>query len=125
MHWTQAILFALFAISLVWNAFGVVRPVGLIVGSAWVVQQTYWIVTGADSQTLFIAGDAAIVVAYVLSSHRWTDTVIVLLLPVCWLSQAAASLDPVAMWWLNWWIVMMQMVLGMPWRTRYREGCLA
>src|SRR5688572_24496682 len=65
MHWTLQSLLAISAVCLIGNAVqsamtGSVRMSGVLICSAWAVQQAFWALTGSDSLTLFLLCDAVL-----------------------------------------------------------------
>jgi hypothetical protein len=122
MHWTLLTMIGLCALCLLGNVarfllVGGVRLSGAFVCGAWIVQQSYWLATGGDSVALFLVCDAAIVWALFRSGWSFTDLVIGMLLPVTWVCWNVGSAQT---WWLNWAVVALQMVLGLPWPAPQR-----
>jgi hypothetical protein len=128
MHWTLLVLITLSAACLIGNAVqlviaGSVRLIGLLICGGWVVQQLYWARTGTDSILLFIVCDC-IIIAWYLEEHwlrrRTFDTrerLIALTIPPTTALVIYAQVrgaPTTTSWWINWWLVAAQMVLGMP-----------
>lgn len=103
-----------------------VRTIGILICTAWVIQQSYWLATGGNSLALFIACDAAII-AWSLSRRRAFDIreriIVASILPTTaigigeyWAGGLSAG-----WWWLNVCIVAGQMILGLPWPRLQRS----
>jgi hypothetical protein len=123
LHWTLWVLIELSAgcalLNLAqWWAVGRVRPVGLMVCACWAVQQAWWMATGSDNLPLTLACDGLILV-YLgvqwkgLSRVDMSIFVIILETMACYLPRYLIA-ESVGLWWLNWSLVALAMVLGLP-----------
>lgn len=110
-----------------WIMVRSVRVIGLLICSAWVIQQTHWMIHGGDSLPLFIACDAVIIIWFV-SCRRAFDfrerIIAASILPTTVIGVGgylAGGLSS-GWWWLNIGIVAGQMFLGLPWPQSQRLG---
>lgn len=121
MHWTLLTLISLSAFCIFANAVqcvmvGSVRTSGLLVCGAWTLQQLHWTETGTDSITLFLACDAALVTYLLNRRTDWRERIILYTIPLTTALTTYAHFYEVTVmgWWINWYIVVAQMVLGLP-----------
>lgn len=122
-HWTLIVLLQLCAGCLIlnavqWQLTRTVRMSGVLVCICWAVQQAWWLQTGDANPALMLACDA-LLIAYFISrypSNDWTDWLIFALIPATMALYLPASLygQTVEGWWLNWALVALQMMLGLP-----------
>lgn len=124
MHWTlQAMLWLCAACALLnvaqYHFTRTIRPIGLLICGLWLVQEAWWWATRADSLVLFVICDALLVLWFLIPRRPFTLTerLIALTVPFTtglgvfeWLNLGHTPLS----WWLNWWIVAAQMMLGLP-----------
>jgi hypothetical protein len=124
------------ALCLVFNAVqfrrvGCVRVVGMLICAAWFVQQTFWQSTGADFgdgwPLLALEGICDLLIAgYAVFRLRVgrIDQFIIALLPATFACGVMMQLkfgNIQAIWWLNWFMVATQMIIGLPWVARQRS----
>lgn len=132
MHWTLALLIFLCGLCAGLNIVQLattrsIRTVGVLVCAAWMIQQGYWLRTGADSIVLFAVCDAA-VIAWFLSRRRAFDLrerLIAATIPLTTALGAYAWLrggHTPASWWANISLVAGQMVLGLPMPGRQKAS---
>lgn len=130
MHWTLIVLLSLCGLCALANVISiaaarslrVVRMAGVFICSTWLIQQGYWARHGEDSLALFIACDSILIAWFFWAlTHRQSFTVaerlIAATIPVttafgvyAWLNGGHTTES----WWLNWWLVAGQMMLGLP-----------
>lgn len=123
MHWTLQLMLVLCVAcaSLNLMQYALVRSVrlsGLLVCSAWSLQQAMWWQLGHDSFAATFSCDLLISahLASRLQISRESDKMILALIPftmVCygWRYLIAESAN---VWWIGWYLVAAQMVLGLP-----------
>lgn len=136
LHWTLVLLIFLCGLCAGLNAVQLaltrtVRVVGLLICLAWAVQQGYWWATGGDSFALFVICDAAIIAWFLAERflrHRDFDTrerIIAATIPLTTALGAYAWLrtgHTYSSWYINWLLVVGQMMLGLPTPRRQRIG---
>ncbi len=124
MHWTLLTLLALCGACALFNVIsylraGSVQLAGILICLAWFIQQSFWWATGHDSFLLFIACDLAIIVWFVRQRRQFNapERLIAATIPLttalgfyAWLNDG----HTVESWWANYWIVVGQMLFGLP-----------
>ncbi len=131
IHWTVFVMSGVCLIcgvlnSLQWKMTGAVRPFGLAVCAAWALQEAVWWEMGEDSVILIFACDFAILWA------AWkrrpllevSDRLIIAILPATMACVLFIKLNghPTAnSFWVNWSMVLAQMLLGLP-RPKWQRG---
>lgn len=122
MHWTVQLMIALCAACAALNAIqakrtGTVRVSGMLVCAMWAVQQTYWYSVRDDSLALFIACDAGLWVYFKKAGTRCAedDLIEALIWPTlaCGIAMHFGG-RTAPLYWLNWSMVLAQMLLGLP-----------
>lgn len=130
MHWTLLALLELCAgcvlLNLIqWRAVGKPRLTGILVCSAWAVQQVWWAIDG-NSLVLTLTCDVLLLWYFLgrRASNHWSDWLICVLIPATMLIYVPEYLygQTVRGWWLNWSLVAIQMLLGLPMGSRQKIG---
>lgn len=123
LHWTLLALLQLTAGCALlnfaqWRAVGVVRLSGLLICAAWAVQQTWWATTGDKSLALTLTCDGLLLWFFWSrrASNDWSDWLICALILATMTIYIPEYLngETAQGWWLNTFLVMVQMVLGLP-----------
>lgn len=129
LHWTLWALvelcFGCLLLNFIqWRAVGAVRLSGIIVCATWAVQQAWWASTGLNSLALAIACDSLILLFFLSrrGANNASDWLIFALTPATMMIYIPEYLgeQTVQGWWINWSVVVAQMILGMPRGSRQR-----
>jgi hypothetical protein len=124
MHWTILVLCLLTFLCAAGNAAHwiltrTVRTIGILICSAWAVQQGYWWAAGEDSIVLFVVCDAAVIAWFLTRKRRFdiAEKLIAATIPLttalgvyAWLRGGHTATS----WWANWWLVAGQMTVSLP-----------
>lgn len=124
MHWTLATLLVLCGLCSVlnieqWATTRSIRTAGVLICVGWLVQQAYWAMTDSDSLALFIVCDG-VIIAWFLTRRRRFDIAERLIAATIPLTTALGVYETLAgghtatSWWVNWWLVAGQMLVGLP-----------
>ena len=128
MHWTLITLLVLCALCALSNIASIIfyrkkYMVGMLICLGWAIQQIHWTVTGTDSFFLFVFCDLSIIFWLLVLRFKYLDSFnpserliaasipfTTALVTFAWLHGGHTTFS----WWTNWWLVVGQMLIGLP-----------